>query len=63
MLKPQVKHLYCGDELENYQEYLIKPISQIDCNLIIEEWQPKIKQIILTLANKETTQSKIIKKL
>ena len=32
-------------------------------NLIIEEWHPKIEQIILTLANKETTQSKIIKKL
>jgi TnpA family transposase len=62
-LETQVKHLYCGDEIENYEEYLIKPISQIDRNLIIEEWQPKIKQIILTLANKETTQSKIIKKL
>ncbi len=62
-LKTQLNHLYCGDELKNYQEYLVKPVGQIDRNLIIEEWNPKIKQILLTLANKETTQSKIIKKL
>lgn len=62
-LETQLKHLYCGDELSNYQDFWIKPVGQIDHNLIIEEWHPKIKQIILTLANKETTQSKIIKKL
>jgi len=62
-LEAQLKHLYCGDELTNYQDYWIKPVGRIDHDLIIEEWQPKIKQIILTLATKETTQSKIIKKL
>ena len=62
-LEAQLKHLYCGDDLSNYKDFWIKPVGQIDQNLIIEEWHPKIKQIILTLANKETTQSKIIKKL
>lgn len=62
-LETQLKHLYCGDELENYQDYYIKPIGQIDRKLITDEWDTKIKQIILTLAAKETTQSKIIKKL
>ena len=61
-LEAQLKHLYCGDELTNYQDYWIKPAGQIDYDLIVEEW-PKIKQIILTLASKETSQSKIIKKL
>jgi TnpA family transposase len=61
-LKKQLAHLYCGDEIENYQDYWIKPVGQIDRGLIIEEWE-KIKQIILTLATKETTQSNIIKKL
>lgn len=61
-LEMQLKHLYCGDNLDNYQDYWVKPVGKIDRQLIIEEW-PKIKQIILTLANKETTQSTIIKKL
>jgi TnpA family transposase len=62
-LEAQLKHLYCGDDLSQYKDYWIKPVGQIERDLIIEEWQPKIKQIILTLANKETTQNKIIRKL
>ena len=62
-LETQLKHLYCGDELAEYQDYLVKPVGKIDRDLIVEEWNPKIKQIILTLANKETTQNKLIKKL
>lgn len=62
-LETQLKHLYCSDEIENYQDYVVKPVGRIDSSLVIEEWHPKIKQIILTLATKETTQSKIIKKL
>lgn len=62
-LEAQLKHIYCGDELLNYQDFLIKPAGQIDRKIITEEWNPKIMQIILTLANKDTTQSKIIKKL
>ena len=62
-LETQLKHLYCGDDLTNYKDYWIKPVGQIDRSLILEEWHPKRKQIILTLASKETTQSKIIRKL
>jgi len=62
-LEAQLKHLYCSENIENYKDFIVKPIGQIDRNLIIEEWNPKIKQIILTLATKETTQNKIIKKL
>lgn len=62
-LEAQLKHLYCYDDIDNYKDYWIKPVSQINKNLIIDEWEQKIKQIILTLATKETTQSKIIKKL
>lgn len=62
-LETQLNHLYSGDEISNYKDYCIKPIGEIDCSLIVEEWDPKIKQIILTLAHKETTQSKIMKKL
>jgi len=61
-LKKQLTHLYCDDEIENYQNYWIRPVGKIDKHIIIEEW-PRIKQIILTLATKETTQSNIIKKL
>lgn len=62
-LEVQLNHLYCGDDLSNYQDFWVKPVAQIDRKLIEEEWHPKIKQIIATLANKEITQSKIIKKL
>lgn len=62
-METQLKHLYCSDAIENYQDYIVKPVGEIDTSLIIEQWHPKIEQIIATLATKETTQSKIIKKL
>lgn len=61
-LKDQLKHLYCGDAISNYADFKVKPVGEINKSLIIEEW-PKIKQIIATLANKEMTQSNLIKKL
>jgi TnpA family transposase len=61
-LKDQLKHLYCCDEISNYKNFRIKPVGQIDRAIITEEWE-KIKQIIATLANKELTQSNIVKKL
>ena len=39
-LEAQLKHLYCGDEIENYKDFWIKPVGQIDQKLIIEEWHP-----------------------
>ena len=28
-LETQLKHLYCGDELESYQNYYIKPLDKL----------------------------------
>ena len=61
-IETQLNHLYCGDDTTNYENYLIKPVGQLDYQLMIEEW-PNIRPIIITLASKEITQSKIIKKL
>ena len=61
-LQLQLKHLYCGDHLENYENCLIKPIGVIDCKLIMEE-KLNIDRIIASLAVKEITQSTLIKKI
>jgi TnpA family transposase len=57
-----LKHLYCGDDLVQYADWLIKPIGQIDRKLIEEEW-PNIEPIIKALGLKEITQSILVKKL
>ena len=41
---------------------MIQPVGQIERSLIVDEWE-NTERIIITLALKETTQSKIIKKL
>jgi len=58
----QLKHLYCGDDMANYAGYLVKPVEQLDHQLMVDEWS-NIKPIVVTLASKEITQSKIIRKL
>jgi TnpA family transposase len=62
-LKEQLKNLYCCDDLANYSDYWIKPVGKINLDLIEEQWDPYIERIIVTLAQKETTQSIIMKKL
>ena len=61
-LQAQVKHLYCGDELDQYKDWLIQPADKINCQLIEDEW-PNIEPIIRALGLKEITQSILIKKL
>ena len=61
-LETQTKHLYCGDDLEQYKDWLIKPVGNIDRQLIEDEW-PNIEPIIRALGLKEITQSILIKKL
>jgi TnpA family transposase len=61
-LDSQLSHIYCSDEIVNYDDYLIKPVEQLDHKLMVEEWS-NIKPIIVTLACKELTQSTIVKKL
>lgn len=61
-LEVQLKHLYCGPGLEGYENWLIQPVGEIDCRLVIEE-KFNIDQVVATLGLKEMTQSTLIKKL
>ena len=61
-LQNQLKHLYCYDDLDQYKDWLIKPVDKINCQLIEEEW-PNIESIIRALSLKEITQSILVKKL
>lgn len=61
-LQSQLKHLYCTDDLSKYSNFLIKPVGQINRQLIEEEWE-NIKPIISALGLKNITQSTLVKKL
>ena len=61
-LQSQLKHLYCSDDLSQYNDFLIKPVGKINRQLIEDEWE-NIKPIIAALALKEITQSTLVKKL
>jgi TnpA family transposase len=61
-LQTQRKHLYCGGDLVQYNEWLIKPAGTIDRQLIEDEW-PNIELIIRALGLKEISQSILMKKL
>ena len=61
-LQNQLKHLYCADDIANYEKFLIKPAGQINRSLI-ESDQAHIDQIIATLGLKEMSQSTLIRKL
>lgn len=56
------KSLYGFQHPSRYPDFQIKPIRKINQKLIIQEWE-NIKRIILSLANKATTQSIITRKL
>jgi len=61
-LQDQLKHLYCADDIANYEKFLIPPAGQINRSLI-ESDQAHIDQIVATLGLKEMTQSTLIRKL
>ena len=61
-LQTQLKHLYCGYDLTNYEKFLIPPAGQIDHSLIVSE-QAHMDQVVATLGLKEMTQSTLIRKL
>lgn len=61
-IQTQTKYLYCSDDPTQYNEWLIRPVDQINRQLIEEEW-PNIKHIIAALGLKEISQSTLIKKL
>jgi len=61
-LQPQLKHLYCGEKLKEYQNYLIQPAGRIDRDLIVSE-KANIDRIVATLGLKEMSQSILVRKL
>jgi len=61
-LLAQLKELYCADDLALYENCLIKPVGQIDLQVIIDE-KPNLDQIVTTLGLKEITQGALIRKL
>lgn len=61
-LQAQLKHLYGGDDLTAYSNFLIQPVGQIDRQLISDEKQ-NIDRIIATLALKEMSQATLVRKL
>lgn len=56
------KSLVSFSSIDQYKNYMIRPSSQIDQELIIREWD-SVLRILTTLASKNTTQSTIVKKL
>ena len=61
-LQAQLKHLYCGRNNEDYKNFLISPVGEIDRELITSE-KDNIDRIVATLGLKEITQSTLVRKL
>jgi TnpA family transposase len=61
-LHAQLKHLYCGAAQEEYADFLIQPVGQIDRNLISAE-KASMDQIAATLGLKEMSQSVLMRKI
>jgi TnpA family transposase len=61
-LNAQLKHLYCASDIKQYDNFLVKPVSQLDLQ-IIRDQKAAIDQIVATLALKEMNQATLIKKL
>ncbi len=61
-LETQLPHLYCGNDIGQYEHYLIKPAGQIDRQRLIDQ-QANIGQIIASLSIKEMSQQALIRKL
>ena len=61
-LSSKAKMIYCFENPNKYEGFLLKPIRKINTRLIEEEWE-NIQKIMVSLALKSTTQSTIIRKL
>jgi TnpA family transposase len=58
----QVRHLYCGNAVEDYQHCLVQPAGRIDRELIVAE-KASIDRIVATLGLKEMSQATLVRKL
>ncbi len=61
-MENQLAELYCADDPAQYEKCLIRPVGQVDRQLIISE-KANIDQIVATLGLKEMTQGTLIRKL
>ena len=61
-LQAQISHLYCANDIAQYQSCLLPPAGQIDLQSILAE-KDNIERIIATLALKEMSQSTLVRKL
>lgn len=61
-LSTEIEHVHSGADEQLHSKFLIKPAGKIDQDLIEEEW-PNLRRIMVTLAQKEITQSILMKKL
>jgi TnpA family transposase len=61
-LEAQLKEIYCADAISLYEQFLIRPVGQIDLPAIVNE-KANIDQIVATLGLKEMTQGTLIRKL
>jgi hypothetical protein len=61
-LNDQLQELYCADDPALYDDFLIKPVGQIDIEAIAKE-KTNIDRIVATLGLKEMTQGTLIRKL
>ena len=61
-LQAQLKHLWCGNHLEEYADFLIALVGQIDRELIMSE-KDNIDRIVVSLGFKEMSQSTLVRKL
>ncbi|WP_429464211.1 Tn3 family transposase [Paraburkholderia sp. JPY465] len=61
-LQAQLKHLFCGDDIGQYSNFLIKPAGQIDRSAICDD-PSAIEQIIASLSVKEMSQQALVRKL
>lgn len=61
-LEAQLKELYCADDPSLYENFLIRPVGQVDLSAVANE-KAMIDQIVATLGLKEMTQGTLIRKL
>lgn len=61
-LSTEIKKVSCTKDNDTYANFVIKPTDKIDIYLIKSEWN-NIRKIMVTLAQKETTQHILMKKL
>lgn len=61
-LDDQLKGLVCADDPALYEKCLVRPVGQIDLQVIVDE-KPNMDQIAATLGLKEMTQGTLIRKL